>query len=122
MHTRLAAALIALAAPLLGSGTAQAHAQLQQATPAVGATIPTAPPQLELAFSEAVEPAFCTITVTNAARTQVDKHDLHIDPVDAKRLALGLPALPPGPYTVTWHATSVDTHKTEGTFTFTVAP
>jgi copper resistance protein C len=32
-----------------------------------------------------------------------------------------LPKLPPGTYTVNWHVTSVDTHKTEGNYTFTVA-
>jgi copper resistance protein C len=33
-----------------------------------------------------------------------------------------LPRLPPGTYTVVWHVTSVDTHKTEGRFDFTVVP
>ena len=31
-----------------------------------------------------------------------------------------LPRLSPGTYTVIWHVTSVDTHKTEGNFKFTV--
>jgi copper resistance protein C len=29
--------------------------------------------------------------------------------------------LPPGTYKVTWHVVSVDTHTTEGTFTFRIA-
>ncbi|MEJ1978863.1 MAG: copper resistance protein CopC [Acetobacteraceae bacterium] len=41
---------------------------------------------------------------------------------DAVHLVLGLPALPPGLYKVIWHATSVDTHRTEGSYSFTVAP
>ena len=32
-----------------------------------------------------------------------------------------LPKLTPGTYTVNWHVTSVDTHKTEGNYKFTVA-
>jgi len=34
---------------------------------------------------------------------------------------IGLKALPPGTYKVNWRALSVDTHKTDGTFTFKVA-
>jgi len=28
----------------------------------------------------------------------------------------------PGKYTVTWHALSQDTHKTQGSFSFTITP
>jgi methionine-rich copper-binding protein CopC len=35
-------------------------------------------------------------------------------------LSVQLPKLVPGTYTVSWHVTSVDTHKTEGNFQFTV--
>jgi methionine-rich copper-binding protein CopC len=30
-------------------------------------------------------------------------------------------ALKPGSYTVTWHVLSVDTHRTEGSYSFTVS-
>lgn len=99
-----------------------AHAQLRQADPPVGAVVHSPPTQVELTFSEAVEPRFSTVTVANAAGARVDKGDLHPIAADAKRLAVSLEALPPGTYTVVWHATAVDTHKTEGAFTFTVAP
>ena len=120
----LPAALLAatLAAPLaaMTPASAWAHAQLRAANPPAGASLQTAPSQLEITYSEAVEPSFCTIKVTNAAGAEVDKGDLHTAPGDAKRLILGLPTLPPGTYKVDWHATSVDTHKTEGSYTFTV--
>jgi hypothetical protein len=35
-------------------------------------------------------------------------------------LRLALPPLAPGEYTVRWAVVSVDTHPTEGTFTFSV--
>lgn len=107
---------------LLLPSTAFAHAQLRQADPPVGAVVHSPPAQVELTFSEAVEPRISTVAIPDAAGVQVDKHDLHVAPGDAKRLAISLGALPPGIYTVVWHATSVDTHKTEGTFTFTVVP
>ena len=41
---------------------------------------------------------------------------------DGRVLSVKLKPLPPGVYAVEWHVTSVDTHKTEGHFTFTVKP
>jgi methionine-rich copper-binding protein CopC len=35
-------------------------------------------------------------------------------------LQISLKALPPGTYKVRWHVLSVDTHKTEGSYSFTV--
>ena len=36
--------------------------------------------------------------------------------------SVSAPPLAPGRYTVHWRVLSVDTHVTEGTFAFTVAP
>ena len=120
---RAARAALLLAMPcLLAPCLAHAHAQLRQADPPVGGTGHAAPPQVELSFSEAVEPRFSTVAVTDAAGAQVDHADLHMAGGDAKRLAISVGALRPGTYKVVWRATAVDTHKTEGSFTFTVAP
>ena len=43
-----------------------------------------------------------------------------VDPSDPKLLVLDVTKLPPGAYRVTWHVVSIDTHRTEGDFTFTV--
>jgi copper resistance protein C len=112
----LAAALIA-AAP----ASAFAHAYLRTAAPAVGSTVHTAPTEVVIGFSESVEPKFSSIVVRDAAGAQVDKGDTHIAGAET-RLAVSLKPLTAGAYTVTWHATSTDTHKTEGRFTFTVQP
>lgn len=99
-----------------------AHAQLRDASPPVGGTIASAPAQVELTFSEGLEPSFSSIIVQNAAGQRVDKNDAHVVNGKPSRFAVGLPSLDPGRYTVIWHVTSVDTHKTEGRYTFTVAP
>jgi methionine-rich copper-binding protein CopC len=101
---------------------AQAHAFLTTATPAVGSTISASPAELDCNFTEALEPAFSTLTIQNAAGAQLGAGKMHLAPGDAKRMVLDLPHLPPGVYHVTWHATSVDTHRTEGHFSFTIAP
>jgi methionine-rich copper-binding protein CopC len=104
------------------TGTALAHAFLDKAAPPVGSTVHGAPAQVVLDFSAALEPSFSSVVVTNAAGARVDRNDAHTAPGDAKSFVVDLAPLPPGAYRVTWHATSTDTHKTEGSFTFTVAP
>jgi methionine-rich copper-binding protein CopC len=95
--------------------------RLRSATPPVGATVP-APRSVAITFTEAVEPAFSTIVVTDAHGARVDDGGAPVASSDGLRLSVGLKPLSPGTYSVTWHATSVDTHKTEGHFGFTVAP
>ena len=114
------AALAAVLASSLAHG-ASAHAHLRNCVPAVGST-GAAPAELSCAFTEALEPDFTTVVLHDAGGKPVTTGALHLAAGDAKRVVVGLPALPAGTYTVIWHATSVDTHKTEGSFTFTVAP
>ena len=116
---RLAAAMLLLSALAV---PASAHALLRKATPAVGSTVTTAPPEVRLVFSEGVEAMFSTIAVSDAGGARVDTGDAHTAPGDQKTLIVALKKLAAGSYTVEWHATSVDTHKTEGRFTFTLAP
>ena len=118
----LMVAIMFVPAAVLVPAAAAAHAQLRQSDPPVGGTVQAAPREVEITYSEAVEPRFSSIVVTDAAGAVMDKHDVHTAPGDGKRLVVGVGALPPGTYRVEWHATSVDTHKTEGTFSFTVAP
>jgi methionine-rich copper-binding protein CopC len=120
--TSTAVAALVLTWLLSWTGAADAHAFLRHAMPLVGSTIPSSPPNLTLDYTEGVEPNFCQVVVKDAQGQQVDKGDLHAAPKDEKRLLLGLQPLKPGAYTVEWHVTSVDTHHTEGTFTFTVQP
>ncbi len=111
---------IALAAGLaLLTGHASAHAFLETASPAVGSTVSQAPNQVVINFTEGVEPRFSTIVVQNAQGAQVETGKPHLLGGDA-HLAVDLKPLPPGTYTVVWHATATDTHKTQGSFHFTV--
>lgn len=109
--------MMAAAAP-----PAWAHAFLERADPPVGSENAASPPELSITFSEGVEPLFSTIEVHNAAGTTVSTSKPHTAPGNDRRLVIELPKLEPGSYTVIWHATSVDTHKTEGNYRFTVRP
>lgn len=121
MRHTIQAAIVALCAAAAAS-PAFAHAHLRSATPAVDSTVQTAPTQVAITYSEGVEPKFSTIEVQDATGKRVDKQDPHITPGDNKILSVSVPSLAPGAYKVIWHATAVDTHKTEGNFTFTIKP
>jgi hypothetical protein len=99
-----------------------AHAHLRSADPAAGSTVTAAPADLTCNFTEALEPKFSQLEVRDASGKRVNAGDMHLAPGNGRQMLIGLPKLVAGVYTVIWHATSVDTHKTEGRFTFTVAP
>jgi methionine-rich copper-binding protein CopC len=105
-----------------GVTAALAHAFLDTADPAVGATIKVAPAAVTITFTEGLEPDFSSLTVEDQTGQRVDLGDAHTAPDDAKRFSVGLKPLQPGSYKVLWQATSVDTHKTSGSYSFTVAP
>jgi hypothetical protein len=115
---RAAALLAALALP----AGALAHAFLDRAVPAVGSKVHGQPAEVRLRFSQPLEPAFSTVRVVDAGGEQVDRKDKQLDPGDASVLKVSLPKLAPGVYRVVWRVLSVDTHVTEGDFTFEVAP
>ena len=116
------AALALLIAPAGFVSPAHAHAYLRRADPAVGSTVPAAPPVVTCDFTEELEPSFSKLEVDDASGKRVDAGNMHLAPGDAKQMVIGLHKVGPGTYTVVWHAVSVDTHRTEGRFTFTVAP
>ncbi|MBV9114877.1 MAG: copper homeostasis periplasmic binding protein CopC [Hyphomicrobiales bacterium] len=105
------------------SPAAMAHAILVKAVPAVGGTVSASPSDIRITFSEGVEPRFSKIAVAAADGRSVETGTANVDPTNPATLIVPLKtALQPGSYKVTWHAVSVDTHKTEGSFSFTVKP
>jgi methionine-rich copper-binding protein CopC len=101
----------------LGISGAQAHAFLDRASPRVGSTVPSAPRELTLSFTQNLEPAFTTVQVTGPNGNRVDQGRAQIS---GNTMRVGIRAAGPGTYHVHWHALSVDTHTTQGSFTFHV--
>jgi copper resistance protein C len=104
---------------MLGAGTtvAHAHAMLASAQPRVGSSVPSAPRQVTLSFTQRLEPSFSSITVTGPSGQQVSAGRAS---VSGTTMSVPLRAAGPGTYQVSWRALSVDTHTTEGSFSFTV--
>lgn len=117
-YTRL---LAVLAAALVSVG-AHAHAFLDHADPRVGSTVAASPSEVRLWFTQDLEPAFSRIEVIDASGNRVSTEPAQVDKQDRTQLHVGLPRLATGLYTVNWRMLSVDTHVTEGKFTFRVGP
>ena len=107
---------------VLSPSRAFAHAFLEHADPPVGGTVSQSPKDIRLWFSEPVEPRFSKVTVTAESPPQILTPPVTRDPNDAREIVVSLPVLPAGRYKVSWRVISVDTHETEGAFTFEVKP
>ncbi len=121
-HRSLSSLVLAGALLCAGAGAVQAHAFLDRASPAVGSTVHTPPTEVRIQYSEELEPTYSRAHVEDASGTTVSKGDAHVDPTERSVLIVPLGALKPGRYKVIWKVLSVDTHVTNGTFNFTVAP
>lgn len=93
-----------------------AHAEPVMMMPAANSTV-NAPKSVMIHFSEALEPKFSKITVTDAAGHVVTKEAAA---VNAKMMTVTLPDLKPGVYTVHWTSVATDSHRLSGEYKFTV--
>ena len=109
-----AAAIVAMAT------AASAHTHLTGSDPAANATV-AAPRQLTLHFSEKLNPRFSGVTVTMAQMNNMAVATKVSVAQDGKTLiATPKQPLSAGAYTVSWRAVSADTHRMQGSYSFTV--
>lgn len=98
-----------------------AHALLLRSNPAANAVLEQPPIQVELFFTEALEPKLSSVTVIDSNGTVVDVGDSRVDPSDPTRMTVSLRSITDGVYTVSWKALStIDGHQTVGSFPFAV--
>lgn len=107
---------------LLAASAAAAHALLERTEPRAGSTLRTPPREVRLWFTEALEAAWSRAEVVAADGRRVEAGPARLDASAPRLLRLPLAPLPPGVYTVRFRVVSVDSHVSEGRFTFRVAP
>lgn len=118
-----AVALVALVAALAAPASAFAHAALLRTSPSASVVTNHPPKEVDMTFSEAVEPQFATVSVTNPAAVQQTSAKSHRSPTDPDTLVTPLkPNLPQGWYLVYWRVISADGHPVKGAFLFAVGP
>jgi len=113
--------IIILSMLLIVPTGAFAHTFLDHAAPRVGSTVAHAPKEVVLWFTQQLEPAFSSIEVRNEQGAAVNAGKATVAG-DRTQLRVPVKALPPGTYKVIWRVLSVDTHRTQGDFTFRVGP
>jgi methionine-rich copper-binding protein CopC len=102
---------------VVASAGAHAHAMLDHADPRVGSIVNAAPHEVSLSFTQNLEPAFSTMEVTGPSGQRMDEGEPRID---GNVMRVPVRADQPGTYRVKWRVLSVDTHTTEGAFSFKV--
>lgn len=110
-----------VAAALAASPAVFAHAHLKHQYPAADANVTAAPQALTLNFSEGIEPKFSGVKVSGSQQQTVKIGAVKRNDNDKTQLIVPIEqALKPGQYTVEWHVVSVDGHKTQGNYRFSV--
>ena len=117
------ALLGAIILALLLPAAASAHAILLHSNPAQDAVLSAPPSQVQMSFSEDLNPTLSTAQVINSERQRVDVGNAHVSPVDSKEMDISLQSgLPPDVYIVVWRTDSADDgHVLLGSFLFYVA-
>jgi methionine-rich copper-binding protein CopC len=111
--------LAALCATVATAGNAWAHAHPKSMVPGADATV-AAPAEVSITFTEALEQAFSSLTVRDAAGHAVANGKAEVAGATHTVMRLAVPALAPGVYTVQWVAVARDGHRTNGSYSFTV--
>lgn len=101
----------------------EAHAELVSSDPAPNVSLAEPPDELELRFSEAVDPATAVVRLLDTRQDEVAGLGEAEASEGGTVVRVDLPPLEPGTYTVSYQVVSaVDGHITSGRFAFLVDP
>jgi copper transport protein len=121
MKRSLIPALVAVAALALPA-VAWSHAALLKTTPAASVVVSSPPKSIAMVFSEAVEPRFAIVSVTDAGAHQFAAGPARRSPSNVDELDVPLKPMREGWYLVVWRVISADGHPVRGAYTFAVGP
>jgi methionine-rich copper-binding protein CopC len=110
------ALVLAIAAPR----PSHAHSFPASENPSAGQTLATSPPTVAITYDAPIEKLFASLEVDNSAGVNQAAAPPQVSP-DGSTLSVPVAHLAPGDYTVKWRVVCVDTHHTEGSYSFTVA-
>jgi methionine-rich copper-binding protein CopC len=110
----------ALVASIVGvAAAASAHSFPEQETPSAGATLTAPPTHVSIKYDAPIEKLFASLEVLNSTGQNVAVGQPEVSP-DGWNLSVRLNNLQPGEYTVQWRVVCIDTHHTQGSYSFTV--
>ena len=108
--------------PALSSSTEQKYsrAEAPEAAEPAANSVASSPASLSLTFSEALDVKFSGIKLINASKQDIALGEATLTNAGKTLVVKPAQPLPAGSYQVEWHALSVDGHKTNGTYSFSV--
>ena len=114
-------AIVSLVAGSVVATAAFAHPKLVKSDPAADAVVAASPKELRLSFNEELVPKFSSADVKDQKGQKVEIGTAAANPTDKKQLVVPLSKpLAAGTYKVEWHAVAADTHRVQGSYSFTV--
>lgn len=124
MHTRFSAIFRVFCLSLLIAALPEfafAHATPIQYVPAASSVLSQAPKEIQIHFSERVEPRVSSITVLAPDGSRADLSNSAADPADPRVYRVGVKDSGAGTYTVLWQVISADDgHFAKGAYVFSV--
>jgi methionine-rich copper-binding protein CopC len=114
----ISAAGIAIAMSI--AGVAPAHSFPESQTPSAGQKLASAPAEVTINFDAPIEKLFAKLEVTGADGRDEAAGAPQISD-DGRHMSVKVASLKPGEYTVKWAVVGIDTHHTEGSYTFSIS-
>jgi methionine-rich copper-binding protein CopC len=99
---------------------ASAHSFPQEQSPAAGQTLAAAPSDVSIKYDAPIEHLFAKLEVLDESGSNVAALQPEVSP-DGRTLSTKVNSLKPGEYTVKWSVVCIDTHHTQGSYTFSVS-
>jgi methionine-rich copper-binding protein CopC len=118
LATKVLFAVLMILPIVAAAPRAWAHSFPEEESPSAGATVAAAPAQVSIQYDAPIESLFDSLQVLDASGQ--DKATGAQVSADGHQLSVPVAALTPGDYTVKWRVVCIDTHHTEGSYTFTV--
>src|SRR5260370_29289694 len=114
----ISAAAIAIA--MSNAIVASAHSFPESETPSAGETVASPPSEVTINFDAPIEKLFAKLEVTGADGKNEAAGAPQISD-DGRHPTVKVASLKPGDYAVKWAVVGIDTHHTEGSYTFSIA-
>jgi hypothetical protein len=98
---------------------ASAHSFPEHEDPSAGATVAATPAQVTIKYDAPIERLFDSLQVLDATGQDKAAGTPQVS-ADGHELSVSVAPLSPGEYTVKWRVVCIDTHHTEGSYSFSV--
>jgi methionine-rich copper-binding protein CopC len=97
-----------------------AHSFPESETPAAGQTLNEPPSEVRIKYDAPIEKLFAQLVVIDSSGQNLAQGAPTVSD-DGYSLTVKVPPLKPGNYLVKWRVVGIDTHHTEGSYSFSVA-